>query len=117
MLTIGSIWFPVALLCFAAAQSLAVAMTFLALVGLGFMIQNATANTLVQSLVTDELRARVMAVYMLCFFGTTPFAAMMAGALAQAFGPARAIGLGAAIYLVLALFIWIKTPAVRRLET
>ena len=117
VLTIGSVLFPIALLCFASARSLALAVPSLILVGLGFMMQNATANTLVQSLVPDELRARVMAVYILCFFGTSPFAAILAGGLAQAFGPARAIGFGAAIFLIFALFMVVTAPLLRRLET
>jgi MFS family permease len=117
VLVVGSVLFPVSLLLFASARSLVVAFVWLVVVGFAFMTQNATANTLVQSLVPDELRARVMAVYILCFFGTSPFAAIQAGALAQAFGPARAVGIGAAVYLAFALYMHLTTPLMRRLET
>ena len=115
-LTAGAILFPVANLLFSASQSLPLSMLCLALSGMGFVTQNTTVNTLIQSSVPDELRGRVMAVYILLFFGSTPFSALMAGALGQAVGVRAAIAIGSAITLVNTLYVFIKTPSLRRAQ-
>ena len=114
LLTAGAILFPVANLMFSASRSLALSMLSLALSGMGFVTQNTTVNTLIQSAVPDELRGRVMAVYILLFFGSVPFAALMAGTLGQALGVRAAIAIGSAITLCYTLYVFIRTPSVRK---
>jgi MFS family permease len=115
-LALGSLLFPLALIGFALSRSFPLSLAFLALVGFAFISQNATSNTLVQAIVPDELRGRVMSVYSLLFFGTAPFGALLAGGLAQAFSPTLAVVTGALITLAFALFVFIAVPSVRRLE-
>lgn len=142
LLTAGNILFPLALLLFAFLPSVAPAvlgrvfglgfrvgwlgLTFsplfvvslltLLVVGWGAMVQNATANTLVQSIVPDEIRGRVMSVYMLVFFGSMPFGSLQMGALAQVLGPSVGIAIGAAVALAFAVFTLLAVPKVRQLE-
>jgi MFS family permease len=116
LLMAGGICFPAALLLVAVSQSLPLSLTGLVIVGLGAVVQNATANTLVQSIVPDELRGRVMGVYTLTFFGTTPFGALLAGSLAQALGVAAAVAILASTTLVIVATILAATPALRRIE-
>jgi MFS family permease len=115
-LVVGSLLFPLALIGFALSRSFPLALAFLCLVGFAFISQNATANTLVQSIVPDELRGRVMSVYSLLFFGTVPFGSLLAGGVAQAFGPTLAVVAGALVTLAFTLFIFFAVPSVRRLE-
>ena len=117
LLAAGSLIFPLALLSFAYARYLPLALACLTVVGFGFVMQNATSNTLVQSIVPDDLRGRVMGAYTLTFFGTTPFGSLLAGALAQALGPTLAVVLGAGVTLALAAGVLLATPALRQLET
>jgi MFS family permease len=116
LLISGAFLFPIANLLFSASQSLVLSMLWLALSGVGFVTQNTTINTLIQSAVPDELRGRVMAVYMLMFFGSTPFAALMAGALGQAVGVRAAIAVGSAITLCYTLYVFIRTPSLRKAQ-
>jgi len=116
MFTAGSLLFPVLLFGFAFSPSFPLSLAMLVLVGWAAMAQNATANTLVQSIVPDELRGRVMGAYSLVFFGSMPFGSLQAGALAQAFGPSVAIAIGAGVALAYALFVLLAVPKVRRLE-
>jgi fucose permease len=88
----------------------------LSVVGLAFVTQNAICNTLIQSIVPDSLRGRVMAVYMLMFFGTAPFGSLQAGAVAQALGPAGGVAVGAGITLTFAIVILFAAPFLRRVE-
>lgn len=117
LLAAGSLIFPLALLSFAQTRYLPLSLACLALVGFGFVMQNATSNTLVQSIVPDDLRGRVMGAYTLTFFGTTPFGALLAGTLAQALGPALAVVLSAGVTLAFAAGVLLATPVLRRLET
>ncbi len=116
LLTLGNLFYPLALLLLATSHTLTPAIITLALVGMGFVLQNTTANTLVQSIVPDELRGRVMAVYTLMFFGVTPFGSLWAGAIAQIIGPAAAIAINGGITLAFALFILFTVPSLHRLE-
>ena len=116
LLAAGSLIFPLALLSFAQTRYLPLSLACLALVGFGFVMQNATSNTLVQSIVPDDLRGRVMGAYTLTFFGTTPFGALLAGTLAQALGPALAVVLSAGVTLAFAAGVLLATPVLRRLE-
>jgi len=112
----GSILFPAALFIFAFSHSLWLSLAALSVIGVAFVTQNSMANTLIQTVVPDKLRGRVMAVYMLMFFGTTPFASLQAGAIAQAFGSAAGVAVGAGIALVFALSVLIWVPSLRRVE-
>ena len=142
ILTIGNLAFPAFVLLFALCASLAPALlshgwlpsttltagglTFppffvLALVmligsGWGVMVQNAMANTLVQTIVPDELRGRVMSAYMLVFFGASPFSSLLLGSLAEALGPGVGVAVAAVVALAFALFLLFAVPKVRKLE-
>jgi len=76
---------------------LTTAMLALALGGLGLMMFFATSNTVVQTSVTDEMRGRVMGVWVLVFGGMTPIGSLIAGSLAQSFGVSIAITIGAVV--------------------
>ncbi len=116
-LIFGSIFFPLAVLAFALTRSLWAALLVLPMVGLGLVTQNATCNTVIQATVPDELRGRVMGVYMLMFFGTAPLSALIAGSLGQTLGVNWAIGIGGAVTLACSLCLLLAVPALRRVES
>jgi MFS family permease len=97
---IGAAMLGGALVVAALLPRLGVALAALLAAGFGAIWMAANGNTLVQSLVPDELRGRVVSVYTTVFLGTTPVGGLIAGALASAFGPAAAIGLGGAVALI-----------------
>ncbi len=114
--TVGSLVFPLTVLAFAATRSFAVALIFMACAGVAFVIQNATSNTIIQLMAPDELRGRVMSVYSLFFFGTTPLGALFAGAVAERWSSTGAVVLGAGVTLAFALFVVFLVPAVRKTQ-
>ncbi len=116
-LTFGSFLFPMALLAFAFSRSFILSLGILVVVGFGFITQNTTSNTLVQAIVPDQLRGRVMSVYSLMFMGTMPIGSLLAGAVAQAYGTTLTIILGAAVTLLFSCYIFLFQPQVRRLES
>jgi len=116
-LTFGSLLFPIALIAFALSRTFYLSLAILVFVGFGFIIQNTTGNTLVQMLVPDQLRGRVMSVYSLMFMGAMPFGSLLAGTLAQIYGTTPTVIFGASVTLLFALFVVIFVPQVRRLES
>jgi len=115
LLFLGSLIFPLMLLLLAYNANFVAALVLLVAASFASMMQNTTANTLVQTNVPDRLRGRVISVYMLSFFGFSPLGALQSGAIAERFGVPLGIASGAAIALLFGLFILWRTPRVRRL--
>ena len=88
--------------------------TFL-LVPVGFcmMLEMSSSNTLIQAMVPDELRGRVMAVYSMMFMGMAPFGALFAGALADRIGAAITVALGAIACVGGAILFGLRLPNLR----
>jgi len=76
-----------ALVAFSLATTLWLALPALYLVGLGLMLSAASTNTVLQTIVPDELRGRVAALYVMAFIGTAPLGALAAGWIAERVGP------------------------------
>jgi MFS family permease len=105
--------FAIALLFFSFSRSLLLSAVLLAPAGFCMMIQMASSNTLIQSMVPDRLRGRVMAVYSMTFMGMAPFGALLAGSLAHKLGAPLTVGLGGAVAIVSAGVFALKLPALR----
>jgi predicted MFS family arabinose efflux permease len=116
LLTIGSFIFPALLLLWSAMRWLPLSLLVLVGVGWGSMLIYNMANSLVQSIVPDSLRGRVISIYSLGFFGMFPLGALLIGAMAQAIGEPSTVALGASVMLVFACFLWLRMPELRRLE-
>ena len=116
VLTMGNLLFPVMVIAVSLSRSFHLTMGFLVVAGLGFMSQNATANTLVQSTVPDGLRGRVMSVYMMVFVGFFPIGSLIAGTVAESFGVPAGAAFGGTIALVYGLFLLWRVPEIRRLR-
>jgi MFS family permease len=71
--------FGVALVAFSLSRSFWLSALLLIPVGGSMMVQMASSNTLIQAMVPDALRGRVMAVYSMMFMGMAPFGALWAG--------------------------------------
>ena len=93
-LTGGSLLFGLGLMAFSQARHFWQAMPLMLFVGLGMMVQMASANTYIQHVVHDDKRARVMSIYIMAFMGTTPVGSLLAGALASAVGVTWTIAAG-----------------------
>jgi MFS family permease len=116
MLTAGNLLFPAMVIAVSLSRSYHLTICLLALTGLGFMTQNATANTLVQITVPDKLRGRVMSVYMMVFMGFFPIGALIAGAVAEKFGVPVGAAFGGSIALAYGLCQLWRSPQLRSLR-
>lgn len=88
-----------------ATSSLLVAMSISAIVGFGLTSTMSLANTIVQSNAPDELRGRVMSVYIMVGTGVAPLGALLAGAVASWFGTPVSILMGGIITTLTAIWL------------
>jgi MFS family permease len=95
----GSALFSLGLVCLSLARTFWLAMPLLLLIGLGMMVQMASANTYLQHLISDDKRARVMSIYTMAFMGATPIGSFLVGALASGIGVRLTIMVGGALSL------------------
>jgi len=93
---VSSIAFGAALIVFAFSKSFWLSVIGLIPVGFFMMVQMASSNTLIQSMVPDHLRGRVMAVYSMMFMGMAPLGSFFAGALADRLGAPITVAIGGA---------------------
>jgi MFS family permease len=82
-------------------------------VGYFIMLQMASSNTLIQVMVPDQLRGRVMAVYSMVFMGLAPFGALMAGALSDRLGAPLTVGIGGLASVAGATWFSMHLPKIR----
>lgn len=107
--------FGVGLIAFSLSRSLWLSLLVLPLVGGGMMITMAAANTIIQTIVVEELRGRVMAFYTMAFLGTAPIGSLLAGVVADRIGPARTILGGGLCCLAVAAWFAFRLPGIRTL--
>jgi MFS family permease len=105
--------FGVALLLFSFSRVLWLSAALLVPAGFCMMIQMASSNTLIQSMVPDRLRGRVMSVYAMTFMGMAPLGALLAGSLAHKLGAPMTVGIGGMVAMVGAGLFGLKLPALR----
>jgi MFS family permease len=94
VISAAAVLFGCGLIAFSFSGTFAVSLALLVVVGFGFMVQLASGNTIIQTIVREEMRGRVMAFYTMAFMGTAPFGSLMAGGLASRIGAPHTILLG-----------------------
>jgi MFS family permease len=105
--------FGLVLLVFSFSRWLWLSAVLLVPAGFCMMIQMASSNTLIQSMVPDRLRGRVMSVYAMTFMGMAPLGALLAGSLAHKLGAPLTVGIGGVVAIVAAGLFGLKLPALR----
>jgi MFS family permease len=105
--------FGAGLVAFSASRVLWVSLVLLLGCGWGLMVQMASCNTILQTIVDDDKRGRVMSFYAVAVMGTLPIGSLLAGALAARIGAPRTVAVGGATCLVAALAFARSLPALR----
>jgi len=113
LLTAGSLMFPVMLLAFSFTRTLPLSLIILAGAGVASVMVLNIANALVQTMVDDKLRGRVMSIYSLTFFGFHPIGSLWVGVTADKLGPPAALAINSVILLVFALGVWFFVPGLK----
>jgi MFS family permease len=113
MLIIGSLLATAVLIAFSLTKNLWVAYAAMIIVSYGFVLCFATANTLMQLTVPNELRGRAMSIYTLMFIGTMPFGSLFAGWLAKYIGAPPTIFICAVVSLVTTIVVTFRRGGLR----
>jgi len=113
MLQIASAMLGVALMLFGLSHTLWLSLVLMVFAGFGLMQGASVSNTIIQSLVTEDKRARVMGYYTMAFFGAAPFGSLLAGTLAHHIGAPYAVIVTGAFCVVGSIWFGIERPKVR----
>ena len=105
--------FGAALVLFASSRSFWLSAALLVPAGFCMMLQMASSNTLIQTMVPDHLRGRVMSVYSMMFMGMAPFGALMGGALADRLGAPLTVAMGGVACVGGAVWFGLNLPRIR----
>ena len=111
----GGTVFGLSIVGFALSSRLTLSLTFLFVLGFALVMSVALSNTLLQKLVTDRMRGRVMSMFLLSFLGTMPIGNILAGAASNRFGPQHTLAVGGMIVTVVATCVAIFNKRLREL--
>jgi len=102
--------FGISLILFSFSTYFWLSLIILVPVGFSMMTQMSSSNTLIQAMVPDELRGRVMSVYSMMFMGMAPLGALLAGTLAEILGAPETVALGGAVCVLGSLVFILRLP-------
>ena len=105
--------FGVSLIAFSFSRSLWLSALLLVPAGFCMMVEMAASNTLIQAMVPDRLRGRVMAVYSMMFMGMAPLGALIAGALAAPLGAPATVAIGGIVCILGGVVFGARLPTLR----
>lgn len=100
----------VSLILFSFSRTFWLSLLLLVPVGFSMMIQMSSSNTLVQAMVPDALRGRVMSVYSMMFMGMAPFGALLAGTIAGYLGAPYTVALGGTACIAGSILFSLRLP-------
>jgi MFS family permease len=113
MIPIAAASFGVGLILFGLSRVMWFSMLMMLLVGFGMMQGMAASNTIVQTLVPEDRRGRVMSYYTMAFVGMAPFGSLLAGSLAHWLGAPRTVMITGSVVIVGALWFASRLKAIR----
>jgi len=105
--------FGAGLVAFSFSRQLWLSLLVLPVVGGGMMVEMASTNTILQTIVEDDMRGRVMSFYTMAFLGTAPLGSLLAGVVADHIGPMRTITLGGVACVIAAAVFALRLPSLR----
>ena len=115
IIAIASALFGIGLVCFSLSASIWPSMFFMLLAGLGLIVQIASCNTVLQAMVDDDVRGRVMSFYIMAFIGVIPFGSLLAGGLAHIIGAANTLLINGTFCVLGSVLFAMKLPSLRKM--
>ena len=112
----GSAAFGLCLIGFSLSRNVTLSLVMLFGIGFSIVCSIAVTNMLLQKLVTDEMRGRVMSMFMLSFIGAWPIGSFLAGVAARRFGAPHTLAAGGVIIALFNLYIAVRNPRLRALN-
>ena len=106
--------FGLGLILFSLSTNFILSMFLLLITGFGMLMQMTSSNTILQTIVDDDKRGRVMSFYTMAFMGTAPFGSLLAGALASKVGAPNTLFIGGVACILGAILFMRKLPEIKR---
>ena len=113
IIPIGAALFGIGLVAFGLSRWQWLSIVLMFLTGYGMMQGVTTSNTILQTLVDEKMRGRVMSYYTMAFVGMAPFGSLLAGALAHAIGAPRTVIISGIACIVGSLWFWSRMAGIR----
>jgi MFS family permease len=114
MIPIAAAVFGVGLICFGLSHSLWLSMLMMLVTGFGMMQGLTGSNTIIQTLVDEKMRGRVMSYYTMAFVGMAPFGSLLAGALAHVIGAQRTVIVSGVACILGSIWFTTRLKAIRK---
>jgi len=112
MLQVASAMLGCALVLFGLSHTLWLSLVLMVFAGFGMIQMASVTNTIVQTLVPEDKRARAMSYYAMAFFGAAPFGSLLSGALAHRFGAPHTVILTGAFCIAGSLWFTVELPKI-----
>jgi len=106
--------FGTGLVMFSFSRMIWLSLVLMFVTGLGFMVQMAVSNTLIQTIVEEDKRGRVMSFYTMAFMGTAPFGSLLAGSIAERIGAPHTLLIGGTGCVIGAIWFYQALPRLRQ---
>jgi len=106
--------FGAGLVAFSFSRWIWLSLILMFITGIGFMVQMAVSNTLIQTIVDEDKRGRVMSFYTMAFMGTAPFGSLLAGSVAEKIGAPNTLLIGGLGCVIGALWFQRALPRLRQ---
>jgi MFS family permease len=115
VILVNTVVFGAGLIGFGLSRSLWLSLAFMTVVGFGMMVQMASTNIVIQTIVEEEKRGRVMSFYTMAFLGTAPFGSLLAGWLSTRIGAPQTVLVSGVLCFATAGWFARELPAIRAL--
>ncbi len=113
-IAVATVTFGLCMVTFSYSTSVPVSCVILLIAGFSMLLTLAGCNTLLQTIVDDDKRGRIMSLYAMAFMGTVPLGSLLAGSLADAFGAPLAARINGVLCIAGAAAFIMRLPALRK---
>jgi len=113
IIAVSSGLFGLAVIAFSFSRFLWLSIPLLVVAGFGIIVQMASSNTLIQTIVDDDKRGRVMSLFIMAFIGVAPFGSLLAGSLASAIGAPYTLIIGGLLCIAGSAVFAVRLPYLR----
>ncbi|HOW42064.1 MAG TPA: MFS transporter [Candidatus Omnitrophota bacterium] len=109
----SGLFFGLGMVVFSFSRNVGLSMLVLFFTGLGLMIHMVLCNTVLQTIVDDDKRGRVMSLYTMAFMGMATFGSLLGGSLASKIGSANTVRLGALVCMLISGIFFLQLPRLK----
>jgi len=111
---IATATFGIGIIVFSLSRSLPLSLSILFFTGIGMILHMASSNTLLQTIVEEDKRGRVMSYMSMCSMGMAPFGSFLAGSLSDAIGAPNTLIINGTACIMGSIFFYSRLPAIRK---